>query len=524
MGLKEVSVFNTSFERVALLDRLISYEVEEQLRTTGKFTIWTQTTAESMLHLVKDNIVQFTFDNPDETGVRNLVLNSDVAYSATGTDAFVQSLNYTAYPVSLDADAVLHEQTIAFGIRYVASGVTIATGGYVRANIYYTLDDDPKVLTIELTDAVLVDGTDILYASVTLASGVLVFTNVEVLINQIKGTVTIDHPVLQVGSFVTSHLPAPEDSMELKYPNKVWGIIVARVVRKTDGFDGLEVHGNLLDDVLRWRCLWARYVNTDTIPNIVEDLITTNFISPTIADRTVSWVTLDNVLDTTWDVTTVSRIAGGYISEYIYILLSTVGLGLKAVYDKRSQQVRFYMYRGKDRSMNQSVLPYVMFSDNNGMLIEPEYTEDDSSYKNVARVTGTFNEIVTGIVIGTATGSARREIYVGATGVESPHPDNTPMTEAEFLQALNQVGVERLIASQTVKSLTSKVYAGSYIYGKDYMLGDTVSIIYANIGVAYHAPIESVIRTGAGVEESIELSFGKGILTLNDKIKSRLTY
>lgn len=524
MALRQVSVFNKSFERVAFASHLLSYEVQETTRETGKFTLWMQTTPENMEYFVKDHVVELRFDPEEDDSLQNLILNSSEAYTATGTGSFVESMNYQAYAISFDADMLLHEKTGVFALRYTASGVSFSPGGYVKANIYYTVDDDPKVMTIDLSEAVLTNGTDRAYVTTSFPAGVLRFTYVEILIYQIKGTVTVDQPMLYIGSSLQGYVPAPEDSMELKYPNRVWGIIVARIEKKTDGFEGLEVHGRLLDDVLRWRCLWYRYVKTDTIPNIVEDLINTHLITPVLPERAVSWVALDRMLGTGFDVTTVSRIAGGYLSDYVYVLLSTVGLGLKAVYDKRLGRVRLYMYRGKDRSMNQSERPYVLFSDNNGMLVDPEYAEDDSAYKNVARVTGTFNEVVTGITIGTASGADRREVYVGATGVESPHADNTPMTEAEFLQALTQLGMERLVAAQTVKSLTSKVYAGSYDYGKDYMLGDTVSVIYANIGVAYHAPIEAVIRSGSGVEEQIELVFGKGLMTLNEKLKARLAY
>lgn len=524
MALRQVSVFNKNFERVAFASHLLSYEVQETSKETGQFTLWMQTTPENMEHFVKDHVVELLFDGEEDEDVQNLVLNSGAVCTATGTDTFVESMNYQAYAVSLDADMLLHERVGVFALRYSASGVSLSAGGYVKANIYYTVNEDPKVMTIDLSEAVLTDGTDRAYVTASFPAGVLEFTYVEILIYQVKGTVTIDQPMLYVGSSLLGYVPAPEDTMELKYPNRVWGIIVARIEKKTDGFEGLEVHGRLLDDVMRWRCLWYRYVNTDTIPNIVADLIDTHLITPALPERAVSWVVLDKMLGTGFDITTVSRIAGGYLSDYVYTLLSTVNLGLRAIYDKRLEQVRLYLYKGKDRSMNQSERPYVLFSDNNGMLVDPEYTEDDSAYKNVARVTGTFNEVVTGITIGTASGAERREVYVGATGVESPHADNTPMTEAEFLQALNQMGVERLVASQTVKSLTSKVYAGSYVYGKDYMLGDTVSVIYANIGVAYHAPIEAVIRSGTGVDEQIELVFGKGLMTLNEKLKARLAY
>lgn len=524
MKLLETSVYDKNFQRLAILDNLVSYSVVEEFKSTGKFTVWVQSSQENMAVLEKDNIIEFKFDGQEELTERNLIINGGKVYTVSNTSAFTEYTNANAYPVSSDADKVLHEQNVVFGVRYNASGVTLAAGGFVRVRLNYVLNGSTHTLLVDLTSKVTTNGTDVVYISSNIGAGVVSFGDVEILVSQLKGTLHLDRPFLQAGGIFERYYPAPEDSLSLKDPNTVWGLIVARIVKNESGFQGLEVHGNVLDDVLRWRCLWQRYINVNNVPNIVKDLITENFISPSVSQRKIPWVALDNSIPSTGAQVSVERV-GGYVSDVVYGLISTVGLGLRAIYDRRGKKVRLYLYKGKDRSLGQSELPYVAFSDTNGLLIAPTYTDDHSAFKNVVRVMGRFEsgtEVYT--TIGSASGADRREIFVEAGSAKAKKSDNTPMTEAEFVQVLNQIGLEKLAISEPVNNLTSKVHTDAYTYGKDYALGDTVSIIYANIGVAYHAPIETVTRTGAGAEETIELSFGKGVLTLSDKLKSRLSY
>jgi hypothetical protein len=215
----------------------------------------------------------------------------------------------------------------------------------------------------------------------------VVFAPIQVLINELKGAVEITHPMLALGTSAVAYAQALEDDMSLKYPDTVWGIIVVRNVKDQDDFHGLEVTGTLLESVLKWRCIWKQYTFSGTVPAAIEDLLTKNFISPLDTNRAVPWVALENAPAVMTDTISFEQ-TGVYVSSQVYAVLALYEVGIKAIYDKYKNQVRFYLYKGKDRSLSQSTLPYVVFSDENGMLVEPKYTEDNGNYKNVALVAG----------------------------------------------------------------------------------------------------------------------------------------
>lgn len=523
MNLQSVSVYNKEFQRVAVLDSLVSYTVKEQSKSTGDFTLWVQATVENMTALQKDHVVEFNFEYGDTEQPLpiNQIMNGDTVYAVNNPIDYDQLVNLHGYKVSGDADRILNGQTVTLSLEMTAQGASVGLQGLVGVVLPYTKNNIASQLAIDMTAYVGTNGTNRYHVTYDLGEGVLVFGDVQVYLQDVLGSVSISKLMLTVGTDSSSFYPALEDDMSIKHPNTVWGLIIARDVKKDAGFNGLEVKGKLLEDFMRWRCIWGRYFNSGTVPAIVNDVISTNFITCSMPERCVSWVELDNSTPSSGVSVTVEK-AGGYVSELVYGLLSVDNIGIKAIYDKRHQKVRVYMFRGKDRSTQQSSIPYVVFSDENGLLVDPNYTEDSSNHKNVALVYGDIGAKEVRVAVGTATGADRREISVAAPASSTKKADNTPITVDEFKGILTQLGAEKLMGYDEVKSLSSKVHSQAYVYGKDYTIGDTVSIIYGIIGVAYHAPIETVVRSGAGAEESIELSFGRGVLTVSDKLKLRL--
>jgi hypothetical protein len=122
-----------------------------------------------------------------------------------------------------------------------------------------------------------------------------------------------------------------------------------------------------------------------------------------------------------------------------------------------------------------------------------------------------------------AVGAARREIYIDAKDLQSEREDGTTMTAEEYLATLQQRGLEKLAAYNPIQSMESMVQTEGYIYGKDYVMGDTVTVKYATIGIAYHTPIEAVTRSGNKAEETVTLELGSGVLTVAQKLRNRIS-
>ena len=388
MSLRGITIFNEQLEKTALVDNLITYSVTEKRREVGTFTIWVEATPENMQYLETNNILQFQFSGYDAVAGRNFALSSNTPYTLTNTGSFQDLIDTYAYKVSSDAEKELNEKQITLSMSYTASGVSFASGGYCKLVLPYTVGGVSKSLELNLTDTVKVNGTGTAYVSVLMDSVGVEFAPIQVSIHQLKGAVTLNSVMLSLGATPDRYAPAPEDDMSIKYPNLIWGVIVARVAKDTDDFHGIEITGNLLEDILRWRCVFGRYTAVDepTSTSIIN-IITNNFISPADPNRAIPWLALDNATIELKNLLSFER-TGGYVSSLVYDLLFLHPVGVKAIYDSYKKQVRFYFYRNKDRSQNQTTLPYVVFSDENGMLVDPQYTEDHGNYKNVAIVAG----------------------------------------------------------------------------------------------------------------------------------------
>ena len=143
-----------------------------------------------------------------------------------------------------------------------------------------------------------------------------------------------------------------------------------------------------------------------------------------------------------------------------------------------------------------------VFSDTYGNLIEQQYIEDVSSYKNVAYV---YGEEKDGEDRKNVTVNLRKkgepllELYVDAKDLQSTYKDSSgeekSYTEAEYNALLRMRGVSKLAeTSSDVYQYTFDVNPNSTIckLGEDYNLGDIVSIYSSRYGFFFYARIIAI--------------------------------
>lgn len=263
---------------------------------------------------------------------------------------------------------------------------------------------------------------------------------------------------------VEIHLPATAENLEL--------CAIGHVIRRigcdetaiiegqaVDG-DDLTLTGRMLSSVLDRSIISKTYNFSGTYEAAMLTLISeASRASPQVTAGTAQGFTDAMSAQITWkNLLTV---------EEKLSLASTIGF--KMLFEPGAW--KFQTYKGTDRSIGQSVNPFVFFSDEFGNLTLPKYTRDVTALKNFAYVAGEGEGSDRTIVTVDQTGGGeRRELYVNASDASS-----TATAEDDFTGDGTTVA---FILSRTPTNISSITVGGTAT--SDYTLsGNTVTFTAA---------------------------------------------
>lgn len=169
--------------------------------------------------------------------------------------------------------------------------------------------------------------------------------------------------------------------------------------------------------------------------------------------------------------------AYGDVSSYVVGLAKSYNIGFYAGADTLN------IYYGVDRSIDQETRRQVVFTESD--LDSPVWTYDRTNYYDSAVVVGA-DSVVT-------VGSGDLEIYVDAL-----HVEKGDSTTAEYTAGLSEQGTAALAEHPLVDNFEAAVALGSsWVYGKDYDLGDIVSVQAWGRTLSYRiTEVESVWENG----------------------------
>lgn len=271
----------------------------------------------------------------------------------------------------------------------------------------------------------------------------------------------------------------------------------------------LAIMGQSLESLLSRRIVWKKTAFKATgeganrikpnLQNGIEKLLNDNIINPADSARKIS-----NFIFKPSDDPRITELTfeAQYFGEDLYTIIQKLceehAIGFKVTLNDSGQFV-FELYKGTDRSYEQTINPYVIFSPKFDNLANSNYLDSVQLFKTVALVAGesiddpdnkdkTIRETY---VVNTApaiTGISRREVYVDASEVSRDMGDEDKLTEAQYQAHLRQKGIDALIENSEIKAFEGEVNDRiMYKYGQDYFLGDVVQIAneYGHEGQAY---------------------------------------
>lgn len=243
----------------------------------------------------------------------------------------------------------------------------------------------------------------------------------------------------------------------------------------------------------------------DTARNIAELALgasagTTEIIVDANGNAAEKQVTYDNLL------------------EYTDSLLEEYGLGAYCGLADDSQ-LAYTVFKGADRSAeNTDGNEPVIFSRDFDNLLSSAYEYDQTANKNAALIGGQgegLERFCTVLSDSTSTGAARRELFVDARNSSKTYKDDSgeeqTMTDAEYSQQLISEGRQKIAESAIVEQFDGEIdlQNGSYEYGKDYALGDIVTVQDLEIGLYINVRLLEITEVQDDNGYQLSAKYGK---------------
>lgn len=326
--------------------------------------------------------------------------------------------------------------------------------------------------------------------------------------------------------------PVADEAKELIVEgNWIWcdgyknaGII--ETVHAEDNDDGVftyEVSGFTLEFLLANRIVWGTYnaLNKD-VSTVAMEIVDSSCINPSDVARKYKWLSLGEDAKLGGKIT--KQQTGGDVYSVLDEMLADVGLGFSIDFLPAEQKLEFNVTSGVDRSVNQSSVEVVVLSTDMEDVLTSAYESSIQDEKTIAFVQAEDsgeNRKSTTAGDESKTGFDRKELYVDARDLQSSSTaGGQEMTEAEYVKAMKQRGLEKLseyVKSQSFEASIRVFGSTQYTFGKDYFVGDKITMQDTRLGVQVDAAISKVEED---FEDTYDLSLTVGFsnLTILQKI------
>ena len=269
----------------------------------------------------------------------------------------------------------------------------------------------------------------------------------------------------------------------------------------------IVVRGRFATSILARRILWGTEILSGSAGANVGNLLNRHLISPDDPDRCIDYI---DYIDRTTALPIQMQASYRNLMDVIFTICETHDAGLRTVYNPVTKRFTVDFYKA---GASQAV-----FSQEYENLNEQSYLESNSAFANTALIAGEgegSGRMLEAILSG--TGEERREIFVDAKDLREED-----FTE-DYPGALLFRGRSKLAELMPVQAFDAAVNPhGNLRYKVDYDVGQTVTVISQKCGVILHARITEIEESYDVSGQSLNIVFGKGVLTLLQRLKGAL--
>ena len=265
-------------------------------------------------------------------------------------------------------------------------------------------------------------------------------------------------------------------------PDNEYGMYVETVKLTTSAEEGdyLTVTGRSAGLVTLWRVIKLKSYTSEstTAEYIIRDCITTSLVQtgPIFAsDDYIPFLSLETAHG--WADYVTRQFTGKTVYSIIQDLCTAFNYGCKFVWNGAGFTIK--LYKGTDRSYNQSENSYVIFSPEYDNLTSTEYIKDNSNYYNTAIIAGQgegYDRFLAYVYTDNNIEFKRRTLWVDARN-SSKTQQGGELTDTQYRKQLQEQGRAQIAEHKEIVSFSGEVFSeGSFRYGVDYFLGDKVAV------------------------------------------------
>lgn len=274
------------------------------------------------------------------------------------------------------------------------------------------------------------------------------------------------------------------------------------------------ITGRSLESMLKRRVLWPPVSVSGKVPAVVRHLLESTVISPSDSRRRIpNFIMREPSNDYISEIEMSAQFAGETVYDAIVAICEVHDLGFKIVVD--NGVFVFVLYKGTDRSFNQDTNPYVIFSPDFDNLASSSYSHTMDTMTTFAYVAGEESDdssrLTAEVDLGT-TGLDRVELFVDAGDIRSTDEDGNEYTQEEYGSFLEERGLESLSENSATEFFEGSMDThGTFVYGRDFFLGDTVQI-QNEFDMAAASQVLEIVYTEDSTGETIVPTFATPIL------------
>ena len=195
------------------------------------------------------------------------------------------------------------------------------------------------------------------------------------------------------------------------------------------------------------------------------------------------------------------QVSYGNLLTYTDGVLEEYGLAAKCIL--QNGLFLYTVYNGIDRSTNNAVgnMP-VIFSKEFDNLTYSGYTYDGTTEKNVALIGGEGEGIERfySLLENAESGLQRRELFIDASSISKKYKDENDVeqtyTDAQYKTMLDAQGKQDIAPLVITETFDGTIDAtnSNYIYGRDFALGDIVTVQNNSIGKYVNVRIREALE------------------------------
>lgn len=241
--------------------------------------------------------------------------------------------------------------------------------------------------------------------------------------------------------------------------------------------DFLCVTGRELKFLLHQRIVWGQTtLRNDTAEYGIRRLIGSNALHPVEPTRTIPNMQFAEPKGFTEPIE--KQVSNVQLDEAVIEICKTYGYGWDIYITGNKLTVE--IYKGVDRSYNQTERPYVVFSDDFENLFETEYVYESENYANMTLVGGEGEGLdrIYAYVNNDVSGLERYETFTDARDIsQNLDSEDEAISYEDYLLLLDERGRENLTKLTIAEGFSGEVVDVAFKYGEDFFIGDVVTVI-----------------------------------------------